>query len=296
MDAQIDQGAIRGTVQDQTGGAVPGAKVTLTNENTGLVLGTASSGDGTYSFTPIKIGAYAVSAEKAGFDTVSQAHIVVHVNDQAKVDFTLSPGRVTQTVEITAGVPELQTQSSTVGQAIDQHQVNDLPLNGRNYTFLAQLSAGVTGMQSGRVSGTGGFTANGLPWSHNSYILDGIDNNNDTVDYANGAAYVILTPPDAIQEVSVQTSNFTAEYGRAGSAVVNATTKSGTNQLRGSLWEFLRNDKLDASTWSANRAGTAKPELRQNQFGFTVGGPVDLPRIYNGRNKTFFFGDYQGTR
>lgn len=233
--AQIDQGAIRGTVQDPTGAVVPGAKVTLTNEATRFTLETTTSSDGSYSFTPIKIGNYTVSVESKGFQTVSQAHVEVHVNDQVRVDFNLTPGLVTQTVEITSAVPLLQTQSSTVGQTIDEHQVNDLPLNGRNYTFLAQIAAGVVGMAGGRVQGTGGFTANGLPWSHNSYILDGMDNNNDTVDFNSGTAYVILTPPDAIQEVSIQTSNFTAEYGRAGSAVINATTKSGTNQLRGSL-------------------------------------------------------------
>src|SRR5260370_3098343 len=294
--AKVDQGAIRATVEDPTGAVVPSAKVTLTNEDTRFTLETKTSGDGSYSFTPIKIGTYTVGVESQGFQAVSQAHVAVHVNDQVKLAFTLTPGLMTQSVEITAAVPLLQSQSSTVGQTIDEHQVNDLPLNGRNYTFLAQISAGVVGMQSGRVQGTGGFTANGLPWSHNSYMLDGIDNNNDSVDFNSGTAFVILTPPDAIQEVSVQTSNFTAEYGRAGSAVINATTKSGTNQVRGSLWEYLRNDKLDASTWSANRAGTAKPELRQNQFGFTIGGPVYLPHVYNGHNKTFFFGDYQGTQ
>ncbi len=293
---QIDQGAIRGTVLDQTGAVVPGAKVTLKNQDTGLTLDVLTAQDGAYSFSPIKIGTYTVSVSKPGFQTVTHPDIDVHVNEQVKADFTLTPGQVTQTVEVTSALPLLQTQSSTVGQDITSQQVNDLPLNGRNYTFLAQISAGVTTMQSGRVQGTGGFTANGLPWSHNSYLLDGIDNNNDTVDYLNGAAFVILTPPDAVQEVNVQTSNFNAEYGRAGSAVINATTKSGTNKLQGDLWEYLRNDALDANTWANNRLGAAKPELRFNQFGFTVGGPVVLPHIYNGRNKTFFFGDYQGTR
>ncbi len=222
--------------------------------------------------------------------------IAVHASEQVKADFTLTPGEVTQQIEVTSALPVLQTQSSTVGQNITSLQVNDLPLATRNYTFLAQISPGVTQMQSGRVSGTGGFVANGLTWSHNSYILDGIDNNNDTVDYLNGAAYVILTPPDAVQEVNVQTSDFTAEYGRAGSAVLTAETKSGTNQIQGDVWEYFRNDVLDANTWSANRAGTGRPELRYNQFGFTIGGPVVIPHVYNGHNKTFFFGDYQGTR
>src|SRR5260370_110120 len=238
--AQVDQGAIRGTVQDPTGAVVPSAKVTLTNEDTRFTLETTTSGEGSYSFTPIKIGTYTVAVERTGFQTVSQAHVEVHVNDQVKADFQLTPGIMTQTAEITAALSLLQSQSSTPGTTIISTQVNHLPLNGRNYTFLAQISAGVVGMQSGRVQGTGGFTANGLPWSHNSYMLDGIDNNNDTVDFNSGTAFVILTPPDAIQEVSVQTSNFTAEYGRAGSAGGNATTKTGTNQLRANFWEQLR--------------------------------------------------------
>ncbi|HMF77279.1 MAG TPA: TonB-dependent receptor, partial [Bryobacteraceae bacterium] len=294
--AQIDDGAIRGTVQDSSGASMPGAKLTLTNEGTGLVKVSITSNDGTYSFSPIKIGDYSLTVEKPGFGAQTRVHISVHVNEQVKSDAVLVPGSVQSSIEVTSTVPLLQSQSSTVGQDIGQMQVNDLPLNGRNYTFLAQISAGVTGMQGGRVAGTGGFTANGLSWSHNSYVLDGMDNNNNTVDTLNGAAFVILTPPDAVQEVNVQTSNFTAEYGRAGSAVINVTTKSGTNKLRGNLWEYLRNDALDASTWNANRSGTPKPELRQNQFGFTVGGPVYIPHVYDGRNKTFFFGDYQGTR
>ena len=293
--AQIDQGAILGTVLDQSGAVVPGAKVTLTNEGTNLQLVTTSAADGRYVFSPIKIGTYTVAAEMQGFQKATHVHIPLHVQEQVKVDLTLETGAVTQSVDVTAPVPLLQTQTSTVGQNITTSEVTDLPLNGRNYTFLAQITAGVT-RNFTRVSGTGGFTANGLQWSHNSYILDGIDNNNDTVDYLNGAAFVVLTPPDAIQEFKIQTSDFNAEYGRAGSAVLNATTKSGTNEFHGDAWEFLRNDALDSNSFFNNRAGVPKPPLRQNQFGFTAGGPVVIPRLYNGRNKTFFFGDYQGTR
>jgi Carboxypeptidase regulatory-like domain/TonB dependent receptor len=294
---QIDQGAIRGTIFDASNAAVPEAKITLTNEGTGLVQTTTSSSDGSYSFSPIRIGMYQVDVEKPGFQSLKRIHVEVHTSEQVKADATLQPGSVQQTVEVTSQIPLLQTQSSNVGQDIGTQQVSDLPLNGRNYTYLTQLGAGVTNMQNGRVSGGGGgFTANGLSWAHNSYVLDGIDNNNNTVDTLNGHAFVVLTPPDAVQEVNVQTSDFTAEYGRAGSAVVNVTTKSGTNRFSGDLWEYMRNDALDASTWSANRSGTAKPELRQNQFGFTIGGPVLIPHLYDGHNKTFFFGDYQGTR
>ena len=289
LNAQIDQGYIHGTVTDASGAVIPNAKATVANEDTGLTLQTSTSGDGLYTFGPIKIGNYTVSVEKEGFQKVAHSHITVNVSGQAQVNFTLNPGAVSQTVEITSQLPLLQTQTSNVGQDLTSHQVNSLPLNGRNYTFLAQVTAGVTQMQSGRTTGTGEFTANGLPPAHNSYLLDGIDNNNDTMDYLNGNAFVVLTPPDAIQEIAVQTSNFSAEFGRAGSAVLQATTKSGTNKFSGDAWEYLRNDALDSATWDANRAGTSKPELRQNQFGFTFGGPIK-------KNKTFFFGDYQGTR
>ncbi|MBV9085647.1 MAG: carboxypeptidase regulatory-like domain-containing protein, partial [Acidobacteriaceae bacterium] len=143
--AQIDQGAIRGTVQDPSGAVIPAAKVTLTNEGTGLALDTATASDGTYSFSPIKIGTYTVTVEHPGFQKISHANVPVGANDQVKVDFSLNPGQVTQTVEVTSAIPLLQTQSSTVGQDIGSQQVNDLPLNGRNYTFLAQTAAGVTG-------------------------------------------------------------------------------------------------------------------------------------------------------
>ncbi|MDQ2841420.1 MAG: carboxypeptidase-like regulatory domain-containing protein [Acidobacteriota bacterium] len=277
LPAQVDQGAIRGTVQDASGAVVPDAKVTLTNEDTGLLLQTNTSASGSYSFSPIKIGTYTASVERTGFSTVSHPHISIHASEQAQADFSLMPGNVNQTIEVSSGLPLLQTQSSEVGQDLTSRQVNDLPLNGRNYTFLAQVSAGVTQMQTGRAAGTGAFTANGLPSSHNSYLLDGIDNNNNnnnnTIDFLNGNSFVVLTPPDAIQEVNVQTSNFPAEYGRTGSAVINATTKSGTNTYQGVLWEYLRNDALDASTWSANRSGTPKPELRQNPIRLYGRGP-----------------------
>ena len=285
--AQIDQGGIVGTVSDRSGAVVVGAAVTVTDRATGLALTATTQRDGTYVFNPIKIGTYDVTVEKSGFAKATQENILVNVGSQVKANITLQPGAVTQTVEVTSAIPILQTQTTSVGQSINSQQVTDLPLNGRNYTYLAQISAGVTTNNS-RVGGTGGFTANGLQWSHNSYILDGIDNNNDSVDFLNGAAFVVLTPPDAVQEVRVQTSNFNAEFGRAGSAVLQATTKSGTNKFHGTLWEFLRNDMFDANSFFNNRNGVKKPKLRQNQFGFTVGGPII-------RKKLFFFGDYQGT-
>ena len=143
---------------------------------------------------------------------------------------------------------------------------------------------------------SGAFAANGLRPAQNNYLLDGIDNNSDTVDFLNGTNFVVLPPVDAIQEFKVETSGFSAEHGRSGAAVLNATIKSGTNQFHGSAWEFFRNDVLDAADWFENAGGVPKGALRQNQFGVTIGGPVIIPHVVNGRNKLFFFADYEGLR
>lgn len=296
--AQVDTGAILGTIKDQSGAVVPNAKMTLTNEGTSFSLTTSAGSDGSYIFTPIKIGTYSVTVEYQGFQTASHLHVKVDVQQQVVVDFTLQPGLVTQLIEVTAAPPLLETQNASVGQTVGARQVNDLPLNGRNYTFLAQLSAGVTPIQvTGRgLECNGQFAANGTVPADNDYILDGIDNNNNTVDFLNGLAFAIRTPVDAIQEFKVQTSNFSAEFGRAGGAVLNATVKSGTNQVHGDAWEFVRNDKFDAANFFENSGGQQKGEFRRNQFGATLGGPIVVPRLYDGRNKTFFFVDYEATR
>ncbi|MDP9159919.1 MAG: carboxypeptidase-like regulatory domain-containing protein, partial [Acidobacteriota bacterium] len=288
--SQVDAGSIRGTVVDPAGAVVPKAKVTLTNQETGLSVNTSTAQDGVYSFSPVKIGMYAVQVEAPSFEKSVERNIRVEVQQQVKADIKLTAGAVTETVEVRAVAPLLQTQDASVGNVATSEQINGLPLNGRNYTFLAQLGPGVTGIAATRgLDKTGSFMANGLTTVHNNYILDGIDNNNDTVDFLNGAAYVNLPPPDAIQEFKVQTSNFSAEFGRAGGAVVNATIKSGTNSFHGSLWEFLRNDKLDATDEYFTNPKIKKGELRQNQFGAAIGGPIF-------KNKTFFFADYDGTR
>lgn len=297
--AQVDTGALQGTVQDQSGAVIPGARVTLTNQGTSFSLVTVTSGSGTYTFTPIKIGTYTVAVEMQGFRKATHTDITVNVQQQVTVDITLIPGQVTQTVEVTAAPPILQSQNASVGQVVGTREINDLPLNGRNYTFLAQLSAGVTQESpTGRgMEATGSFAANGMSTANNDYILDGIDNNNDSVDFLNGASYAVKPPVDAIQEFKIQTSNFSAEFGRAGGAVLNATIKSGTNQIHGDLWEFLRNDKFDAANFFENSPSHVnKGEFRQNQFGGAIGGPITIPHVYNGRDKSFFFFDYEGTR
>jgi hypothetical protein len=304
LHAQVDTGSITGTVTDASGAVVNAAKVTLTNEGTGVNLSVNTGSDGTYTFSPVRIGSYKIEASAQGFKTVSQSNVVVNVNANVLVNLRLPTGSVSETVEVTTSVPVLQTQDASVGQVMDSRNVNNLPLNGRNFTFLAQLSAGVNSPQAdtrGNAS-TGAFAANGFRPAQNNYMLDGIDNNSDTVDFLNGTNFVVLPPVDAVQEFKVQTTNFSAEFGRSGAAVLNATIKSGTNQLHGDVWEFFRNDKLDAADYfervqDANgNYRTQKGELRQNQFGFTVGGPVVIPHVFDGRNKVFFFGDFEALR
>lgn len=290
LEAQVDTGSVLGTVKDQSGGVVPNATVTLTEKDTNYSVSKKTAADGSYVFTPVKIGTYSVSADATGFQKTTQVNVVVNIQQQALVDLTLVPGSSSQSVEVTAAAPLLQTQDASVQQVVASRSINDLPLNGRNATFLAQLSAGVTAAyDSGRgYTQSGSFSANGARSLQNNYMIDGIDNNAEIDDLQNQTQYVVLPPPDALNEFTVQTNNYSAQFGHAEGAVLNAETKAGTNQLHGDAWEFLRNDKLDAADFFLNAAGSTKAELRQNQFGFTLGGPVEIPRVYHGRNKTFF--------
>ncbi|HKV24760.1 MAG TPA: TonB-dependent receptor [Candidatus Acidoferrum sp.] len=296
--AQVDTGSILGVVSDTSGAPIHGATVTLTNEGTNAALSTTTEADGSYKFSPVRIGSYKLSATYTGFQTTTQSGVSVNIGQNVVVNFSLKPGKVTETIEVTAAAPVLQSQDASVGQVVDSRNVNDLPLNGRNFTFLAQLAAGVNTPQADTRgnAASGAFAANGNRPAQNNYLLDGIDNNSDTVDFLNGTNYVVLPPVDAVQEFKVQTSDFSAEFGRSGAAVLNATIKGGTNEFHGDAWEFFRNDKLDAADFFENAHKIPKGALRQNQFGFTAGGPVYIPKVYDGRNKVFIFGDYQGLR
>jgi hypothetical protein len=289
--SQVDAGSISGSVKDTSGSVIPGATVTLTNEGTGQSISTTSGSAGEYTFSPVKIGHYAVSAEFKGFQKVRQNNVTVDVQQKVVVDLSLPVGQSIETVIVDTAPPSLQTQEASVGQVVEAEAINALPLNGRNFTFLAQLSVGVTqGQQDTRGLGaSGSFSANGMRPAQNNYLLDGMDNNTNLVDFLNGTAYVVRPPVDAIQEFKVETDDYSAETGRSGGAVLNATIKSGTNGFHGSAWEFLRNDLFDAANFFENAGGIPKGEYRQNQFGFTIGGPIR-------RGKTFFFADYEGTR
>ena len=289
--AQVDMGSVSGIVRDPSGAGIPNAKVVLTNEDTNITVSTMTGSEGQYTFAPVKIGRYSVSASVTGFQTVQQKNVTVDVQQKVNLDISLVLGQATETVVVNAAPPLMQTLDASVGQVIQEAAIDDLPLNGRNFTFLAQLSAGVTqGQQDTRGLGSSGsFAANGLRPAQNNYLLDGIDNNTNLVDFLNGTAYSVKPPVDAIQEFKIETNNYSAESGRSAAAVMNATLKSGSNAFHGAAWEFLRNDKLDAANFFENAGGLKKGEYRQNQFGATLGGPIR-------RDKTFFFMDYEGTR
>ena len=209
------------------------------------------------------------------------------IQQQAQVDFALEAGNIAEELVVTADAPLLQTGTGTVGETLNSDNIENLPINGRDYTILARLTTGVVPPQPGARAPLM-FSANGVRPAQNNYLLDGIDNNTSNVDFLSGVAYIVKPPVDAVDEIKILTSSFSAEYGRAGGAVLNTTLKSGTNQFRGSVWEFHRNDAMNATDFFANRAGIKKGEYNSNQFGFTAGGPVI-------GNKTFWFADYEGS-
>ncbi len=290
--AQVDTASVVGTVRDSTGAVVSDATAIATNIDTGIRTSAKTDADGNYAITPLKIGRYTVSAEASGFRKEVRENIVLDVQQRARIDFSMQVGSVTETANVTGEPPLLETETASLGDVIGSQQVEQLPLNGRRYTDLATLTTGVAKITEGPVNGAqtptngnagGSFSVNGTRGDQNNFVLDGVDNNsNDNGDVA------IVSSVDAIAEFKVQTSNYSPEFGRSGGAVVNATTKSGTNKFHGSAWEFLRNDKFDARQYFESSTDPKAP-YKQNQFGATIGGPLI-------KEKVFFFGDYEGTR
>ena len=285
--AQKDAGAIVGLVRDPSGAVVTGAKVTVTDVDRGLDLNLITNNDGEYVASPLKIGRYTVTVEKEGFKKAVAGPVQVNIQDRVGVDLKLDPGMRTEVMTVTGQRPQLETETSDLGQVVDAHRINALPLNGRNYAQLALLGVGIAAAEPGsRVETTFGFSSNGARSLQNNFLLDGIDNNANLGDVLNGAAYVIEPSVDAIAEFKVETNSYSAEFGRGNGAIMNAVIKSGTNKLHGDVFEFLRNEKVDATN-AFDQFG--QQPYKQNQFGFTLGGPII-------KNKMFFFGDYEGLR
>ncbi len=288
-------GTILGTVTDTSGAVVASANVTVTNLGTNITRATTTSESGDFTVPFLPPGTYRVSAESKGFQKSVTDNVTLVVAQEARVNITMKAGASTEVVEVQASAVALDTDSSTVSQIVTQKQVDQLPLNGRNFINLLFIGAGAvetTGEQGQMRQGAGNaISINGGRPTSNNYTLDGMIN----TDTALNTPAVILSQ-DAIQEFKVQSETYSAEYGFSANQV-NIVSKSGTNQLHGSAFEFLRNDAFDAlSPFQSATPNFKKPELRQNQFGFVVGGPVYIPKIYDGRNKTFFLANYEGWR
>ena len=283
---------VNGVVKDPTGAAVANVQVELTNVNTGVVRKTATNTDGIYDFPTVVPGAYSMQASAAGFAAVSQPPVTLQVGQTATFDFQLRVGAATSTVTVTAAAPTLEFATSELGTVVSPQEMNDLPLNGRNFTELLTILPGVANINTDQNGGGGGgwngasigqfsFPAvNGARNRSNMFVLDGSNDLNTLSGTYNYSPIV-----DAILEFKSQGHNDLAEYGGAAGATVSVVTKSGTNQYHGALWEYLRNQVMDSTGYFAK---TLAP-LRQNQFGASVGGPLSIPKLYNGKNRTFFF-------
>jgi len=284
--AQIETARIAGTVTDSQGAAIVNARVIIANTDTGVVFETATTVNGHYESVPLRIGRYRVTVEAPGFKRSIRDGITLQVQQTATVDFQLELGQLQQEVSVTAEAPLLVTTDASQAQVIDNKKIVDLPLNGRDYIQLALISAGTSSPARGARAGT--FSGAGMRSGMNLFVLDGMDNTNRQSAAQGMQGDAVRPSVDAIQEFKVMTNLFSAEYGGVGGAVVNVTLKSGTNELHGTAFEFLRNEKLDAKNFF-DAPNAPKPPFKRNQFGFSLGGPVK-------RNRTFFFGDYEWTR
>ncbi len=286
-------GQIAGRLEDSAGAVVNGATVKVRNVETGAERTAETNVEGLYIVPLLRPGQYEILISKTGFKTTTQIGVNLAVDQRIEIDFTLELGTVSELIEVTAQTPRLNTTEASLGQVIDNKRIVGMPLDGRYYGDLVLLSAGAVPPAPG--SRFAGFSSGGQRVTQNNYLIDGIDNNSVELAGAGRRAEMVQPSIDAVQEFKVQTNSYAAEFGRAMGAIVNLTLKSGTNDFHGSAFEFLRNEKMDARNYF-NPPGTAKPPFKRNQFGFSLGGPVVIPKLYDGRNHTFIFGDYEGTR
>lgn len=287
--AQSGGGSITGLVKDESGAAVPGATISATNQATNVVYMATSNAVGNYTISNVPVGMYVVTSELSGFKKAATKALEIEAKQIARIDFKMSVGALEDTVEVTAEVAVLQTESSTVGEVLSESTVQSLPLNGRNTGQLALLLPGVLTPSPRGFNNIGSINmnrpfVNGNREQVNNFTVDGLDAN-ETLD--NRVSY--QPSPDALAQISVETNNYSADVGNVGGAVVNSIIKSGSNKFRGSVFEFYRNSDFDANTWENKRAGAAKQERKQHIYGATLGGPIQ-------KDKMFFFANYQGSR
>ena len=294
--AQEFRGTVLGRVTDSSGGLIANCNVPVTNESTNTVVKTTTTAAGDYTVPFLIPGTYTIAVQAAGFRTFQRQGVIVQVQERIEIAAVLEPGMVTETVVVRGETPLLQTASASVGNVVDQTSIVNLPMNGRAVYLVARITPGMVPtdtrlftrpFDNGAVSNVsmGGSRANS-----NNILLDGIPN-------MNAVSQVAFVPsPDSVQEMKVQINTYDAEFGRGAGGVINATIKSGNNQFHGSLHEFFRNDKLEANNFINNSVGEKKARQRFNLFGGTAGGPVYMPKLYDGRNRTFVFGSWESIR
>src|SRR5213593_5002846 len=298
LGAQAPSGEISGVLSDPTAAVVPGVTITLINPSTNAVRSVPTNEAGLYVIRAIPPGVYNLKAELPGFRTVERRNIEVQVGSSNRIDVTLEIGEVNSIVEVSGGAPVLQTETASIGTVIENRRIVELPLNGRNYLQLASLIPGAT--TNGPTSSQGkqrmggqrnsfALNVSGQRIHFNHYALDGVENTD-----LNFNSYMLLPSIDALQEFKVESGLFDAEYGRA-IAQINASTRSGTNELHGTVFEFLRNSALDAKNYF-DRPNEPIPPFKRNQYGFTVSGPVIVPQVVDGRNRLFFMFNWEGLR
>ena len=290
--AQLTTADILGTVTDSTGAVVPKANITLVNLDTNLQRTTVSNDSGEYDFTLLPVGRYSVTVKIAGFKTATTSNVAVEAGDRARADVHLETGGATETVTVEAQTPLLQADSATVSSTVTAKAVQDLPLNGRNFVQLIDLVPGANegagnGLGSGgrpddRRTNANGLSVNAQDEALNNWIVDGLDNNERVI-----GTIGVKPNVEGIQEITIQTNSYAAEAGRTAGGVINIVTKAGTNKFHGSVYEYFRNDIFDGRPVFQTTGN--KPELRQNQYGGSIGGPIF-------KNRTFFYFDYEGFR
>ena len=280
--AQTTTGRIVGTAGDETGAVIPGVEVTITDSATGLVRSLITGESGVFSAPSLPPASYDVQASLPGFQTELRTGVVLPVGAVVTVDFVLRVGAVSEVIEVTAAAPLLESETASLGQVLDSEKVTDMPLNKRHFMFLTTLTTGVQPSVEGSNLANQNFSlhASGSRERDNNFLLDGVDNN-DT-----GNAQLVIVPSiEALQEFKIQTSTYNAQFGRAGGAVINIQTKSGTNEFHGTFFEFLRRDRFDARNFFSDKKGNFK----RDQFGFVLSGPIV-------KDRTHFMVNYEGTR
>ncbi|HEY7305046.1 MAG TPA: TonB-dependent receptor [Bryobacteraceae bacterium] len=294
--AQKDTSSISGTIHDSSGAVVPNALITIHNLATNVEQKTRSDAVGEYVVPALHPGRYSIKADAVGFAQSLIETVPLDVDQRLRVDINLRLGTSEQRVTVSDVPPPLNTEDMTVGQVIRTTQIEDMPLNGRNFQQLAALVPGAIPSYGARDSGQGGVSLSGTRSFDNSFLLDGVNNSTSTAEMPTRVNLTVSPNLDAIQEFKIQSSTYDAQYGNTAGGTINIITKSGTNEFHGTGYDYLRNSALNTNSWENNRGDIPKGHRERNQFGGVLGGPVWIPGLYNGKDKTFFFFDYEGVR